>query len=186
MWRMGAMHLRDFIRRQYMRQGWTVCVDLSEMNSCVPNGWVGPPPDFLAVRGSRRIAVCIETAGELQSSYLPKKWKSIVRNHGVSLQVVVRDESAREQVRRVASREEIPLDCLLVKRGTHRGGGRGNSFFTRRVRLFALVTALVFAFIFTALVLPAARKSKVPEFYRPHDRERQLEALNKEQSGVER
>lgn len=174
------VHLSEFLVRQYARQGWIVCTDIVEMGAFVSGGWTGAPPDMLIVRGNRRIAVCIESAADLHGEYLSKKWKSILRNRDVSLRIIVRDDYSRRQVADIASRDGVSLECVMVKRSLQRNGRVGDDTFRQRNRVFALVAVLVLGFIAAALVLPSARKSSVPEYYSPSDKERQIESLRKE------
>jgi hypothetical protein len=178
------MHLRDFLIRQYGKQGWTVHADFFDGKTSIPGGWTGIYPDILAVRGSRRVAVCIEAESGLRGEHAPVKWKSILRNPGVSLQIVVRDKAAGALVTEIAQRNGIELECRIMKRSERRrkkGAGLG-SVFRSRMNLFILMITIVIVFIISFLFLPAMRKKVELQsnYYRPFDRERQVETLKKE------
>lgn len=179
------MHLREFLMRQYQKQGWMVCTDDVEMDFLCSGGWSGAHPDMLLTRGNRKIAVCIETAVEHAGDYLAKKWRSILDNPGVSLLVVVREEHARDAVFSIANRHDIELECKMVKKTGARTRRVIDDTLKRRTRLFALVLFLLVAFIAVMIVLPSARNSIVPGYYQPHDMERQINSLKKELNKLE-
>jgi hypothetical protein len=158
------MHLREFLIRQYSRQGWTIYMELLEVNACMSGGWSGTLPDFLMMRGIRKTAVCIESSSDFMGDYLPRKWKSMLRNPGVSLLVVVRDEYSRDLALEISEKQEIPLECKLIKKTVHRRGKGIEGAMSTRSRLLALMIMLVLAFISAILILPSARNSSVPQY----------------------
>lgn len=178
------MHLRDFLIRQYGKQGWTVYSDFFEGNTSIPGGWTGIYPDLIAMKGSRRVAVCIETDSGLRGEHAPVKWKSILRNSGVSLDIVVRDKPTFDLVVKAAERNGIELDCRIVKRSERRKKkGIGlDSALRYRMNLFVMMITIVIVFIIAFIFLPAMRKKAELQtnYYRPLDRERQVETLKKE------
>jgi hypothetical protein len=181
-----AMHLREYLIQQYSRQGWTICMELLEVNACVEGGWNGTLPDFVMIRNSQKIAVCIENAGDFAGDYLPRKWKSILRNSGVSLLVIVRDEYSRDLTLEISEKQGIPLECKLIKKSVHRSGKVMDSTKSRRTRIMAVIIVLIVAFISAVLILPSARNTNVPKYYRPHDKERQIDNLKDELKNLEK
>ncbi|MHB9028753.1 MAG: hypothetical protein ACYC9O_08290 [Candidatus Latescibacterota bacterium] len=180
------MHLREFLIRQYSKQGWAVCTELLEVNACVEGGWSGTLPDLLMMRGNRKIAVCIESSSDFSGDYLPRKWKSILRNSGVALLVIVRDDYSRDLTLEISERQGIPLECKLIKKSVHRRGKVMDGTMSKRTRLLAVMIVLVLVFITAMLILPSARNSNVPEYYRPHDKERQIDTLKDQLNNLEK
>jgi hypothetical protein len=179
-----AMHLRDFLKYQYEKHGWTVYSDFLEGKTSLPDGWIGAHPDLIGFKGSRRLAICIETDSNLRGEYASVRWKSILRNPDVSLVVVVRDKPSGDLVVQTAGRNGIELECHIVKR-SKRSRKRGfvfGSLFRSRLGLFILMITIVIVFITSFFLLPVIRKKAEPQtkYYRPFDRERQVEVLKKE------
>ena len=153
------MHLPDFLIGEYEKQGWSVCRDFYQNGAGLPENWVGPYPDLIAVKENRRLAICIESSSTLTGDFLPKKWQSILRNPGFSLLVVVRDKASRELALRTANHHGIVIECRIIRRSVHRERLAHDDFFRKRFRLFAIVLGLVFVFITVFMILPSVRKS---------------------------
>ena len=181
------MALREFLISQYQHQGWTVCCDSSESNTVRPKGWTGSFPDIVAVKGSQKLAICIETPESLTGDTITKKWKSILGNAGYSLLVVVRDKKTCGLATRTAKKIGVSIDCRIMKR-VNRQKGRPDSIFKRRAQLFSLVAGLLFAFVMFFLVFPSARTSVQEQFlkqiaqtYQPKKADQQqFDSLRKE------
>ena len=184
------MHLRDSLIRQYEKQGWMVYSDSFGEKAVIPGGWTGIYPDLIAVKGNRRIAVCIETDTTLRGEYAPARWKSILKNSNLSLEVVVRDKPASDLAVQIAERNGIDLSCRIMKRSEHRkmkkfGFG---SLFRNRTSLFIMMITIVIVFIISFLFVPAMRKKAElqSDYYAPFDRERQVETLKKEINNIQK
>ncbi len=115
------MHLRDFLIREYEKQGWNVCSDFFESSACLPDGWVGSFPDLVAMKGSRKEAICIENRSNFVGDYIPKKWKSILRNPGISLVIIVRDRESYNLAVQTAKMHNIEMDCRVMRRIAKKG-----------------------------------------------------------------
>ena len=181
------MHLREFLLNEYEKQGWVVCSDFFQAGTCLPEGWIGSYPDLIAIKGNRKLAVCIESRSGFVGDYLPKKWKSILKNPGFSLLVVARERQAYDLTMQTAKLHGIELECRTMKKEVHRHRHVRDNLFKKRIRLFALVTGLVMTFIIAFMAMPNARKTfqkhlnvQLFRSYRPNDFERQMESLRKE------
>lgn len=180
----NAMHLLDFLKHQYEKQGWTVYSDFVEEETSIPFEWIGIHPDLIAFKESRCLAICIETDASLRGEYASVKWKSILRNPGVFLEVVVRDKPSYYLVLQTAERNGIELECHIMKRlERHQKRALGfGSLFRNRLSLIILMLTIVIVFITSFLFLPVIRKKAElqSDYYQPFDRERQENTVKKE------
>ncbi len=181
------MHLRDFLIREYEKQGWNVCSDFFESSACLPDGWVGSFPDLVAMKGSRKEAICIENRSNFVGDYIPKKWKSILRNPGISLVIIVRDRESYNLAVQTAKMHNIEMDCRVMRRIAQKRRARYTNVFRKQMYLFGLVGGLVLAFIAFFLILPSFRTTMQKHFttqliqkYQPKDIESQIESFKKE------
>ena len=181
------MHLRDYLILEYEKQGWNVCSDFFESSTCLPDGWVGSFPDLVAIKGSRKEAVCVENMSSFVGEYIPKKWRSILRNPGVSLVIVVRDRDSYNLAIQTAKTYDIEIECRIMRRIVQKKRARYHNVFRKQLYLFGLIGGLVIAFITFFLILPSARTTMQKHFmkqiiqsYEPKDIERQIDTLKKE------
>ena len=181
------MHLRDFLILEYEKQGWNVCSDFFESSTCLPDRWAGSFPDLLAIKGSRKEAICIENKSSFVGAYIPKKWKSMLQNPGVSLVIIVRDRDSYNLAVQTAKMHDIEIDCRVMRRIAQNRHARYHNIFKKQIYLFGLVGGLVIAFITFFLILPSARTSMQKHFmnqiiqkYQPKEIENQVELLKKE------
>jgi hypothetical protein len=187
------MHLKEYIIREYEKQGWVICSDFFQTSAYLPEGWIGSYPDMLAMKGNQRLAICIESSSSFIGDYTPKKWKSILKNPGLSLLVFVRDRETYNLTMQIAEMHGIELECRIIKKKVHHRKRTHDDLFKKRFRLFALVLGLVVTFITTFMLLPTTRRTfqnhmqtQIIKSYRPSDVERQFETMKKEMERMQR
>ncbi len=185
------MHLHEYLIYHYQKRGWTVLSEFYDVKTSIPGGWTGLYPDLLAIRGSSRVAVCIETDSTVRGDLAPMKWKSILQNPGVSLEIVVRDRAVCDLVLQIAERNGIDLECRIMKRNQRRKRKKGvevKALLRNRTGIYIMVVAIFIVFIISFLFIPAMRNRAElqSDFYSPFDHERQMETLKKEIKELER
>lgn len=175
------MHLRDYLIRMYQKKGWSVVNGFIEDNSGISVDWIGSRPDIFAIKGDRKIAVCIESETSPGREHLAAKWKSILKNPDISLVVYFRDKRMYELAVQTAEQYGIKMECKVIKRVERRKKANFESLFVSRMNLFILMAVLVAVFVSAFLLLPSVRKyTNIQDYYMPFDHQRQMESLKKE------
>jgi hypothetical protein len=187
------MNLKEFLIQEYQKQGWMVIPDIGQAASPFLENWAGSNPDIIALKGNRKLAICIETASGFIGDSIPKKWKSILANAGFSLLVIARDRETHDLALRTARLNGIAIECRIMKKVVYRRRRTSYSLFQRRVRLFSILIALALAFIAVFMLFPSARKNmqshlqmQILRSYTPNNVERQMDTLKKEMQKLDR